>query len=287
VVIKDLLVEGVDLLKQNSNINPLFEAQVILSKLLNVDKSFLIAHEDLEVKKTIEDEYFNIIKNRKEGYPLQYLLGEVEFYGYKFKVREGVLIPRPDTEILVSFIIEYINQKKLTNYRLLDIGVGSGAIILSIAKSCPNGNLVGVDISEIALEAAKENQKNLGISNVELIKSDLFEAFHSSTNDTTENFDIIVSNPPYIDREEMLNLQREVKYEPQIALFGGDDGLFYYKAISDEARYHIKNGGILAFEIGLNQGEKVKEILLNFGYRDISILKDFEQRDRVVVAYKD
>lgn len=285
MAIKELLKKGTELLKQNPNSNPRLESQVILSKLLNVDKSFLYAHGDLQVEESLQDEYFLLIDKRKNGYPLQYLLGEVEFFGYNFKVREGVLIPRADTEILVSYIIDYINDNNLMNYKLLEIGVGSGAIILSIAKNCPNGELIGVDISEEALKIAKENQDNLNVSNVTLLKSDLFEVFLNKPN--KEEFDIIVSNPPYIDREEMKELQKEVQYEPQIALFGGDDGLEYYKSISADARYFLKTGGLLAFEIGLKQGDKVRDILSNLGYRDVSIITDLEKRDRVVVAHKD
>lgn len=285
MVIKELLLRGIELLKQNPNSNPRLESQVILAKLMNVDKSFLFAHIESEVEKELEDRYLLLIEERKKGYPLQYLLGEVEFFGYKFKVREGVLIPRADTEILVSYIINYINENNLDDYRLLEIGVGSGAIILSIAKNCPNGKLIGVDISEEALKIAKENQDNLSISNVTLCISDLFEIFLNKPN--KEKFDIIVSNPPYIDEEEMRKLQKEVLYEPQIALSGGDDGLMYYKRISCSARDFLKSGGILAFEIGLTQGASVRDILYDFGYRDISIIKDLEQRDRVVVAYKD
>lgn len=285
MVIKELLKNGMELLNQNPNSNPRLESQVILSKLLNVDKSFLYAHGNLQVEESLQDEYFLLIDKRKNGYPLQYLLGEVEFFGHNFKVREGVLIPRADTEILVSHIIDYINDNNLMNYKLLELGIGSGAIILSIAKNCPNGELIGVDISEDALEIAKVNQENLNISNVTLLKSDLFEVFLNKPN--KEEFDIIVSNPPYIDREEMKELQKEVQYEPQIALFGGDDGLEYYKRISSDARYFLKTGGLLAFEIGLKQGNKVRDILFNLGYRDVSIIKDLEKRDRVVVAHKD
>ena len=285
MVIKELLLKGIELLKQNPNSNPRLESQVILAKLMNVDKSFLFVHIESEVEEELEDRYLSFIEKRKNGYPLQYLLGEVEFFGYKFKVKEGVLIPRADTEILVSYIINYINGNNLDNYRLLEIGVGSGAIILSIAKNCPNGKLIGIDISEEALKIAKENQDNLSISNVTLLKSDLFEIFLNKSK--KEKFDIIVSNPPYIDEEEMRKLQKEVLYEPQIALYGGDDGLKYYKRISLSARDFLKTGGMLAFEIGLTQGESVRDILYDFGYRDISIIKDLEQRDRVVVAYKD
>ncbi|TFZ41495.1 peptide chain release factor N(5)-glutamine methyltransferase [Soehngenia longivitae] len=285
MVIKELLLKGSGLLKQNPNSNPSLESQVILAKLMNVDKSFLFAHIESEVEEELEDRYLSFIEKRKNGYPLQYLLGEVEFFGYKFKVREGVLIPRADTEILVSYVINYINKNNLDNYRLLEIGVGSGAIILSIAKNCPNGKLIGIDISEEALIIAKENQDNLSISNVTMFKSDLFEIFLNKPN--KEEFDIIVSNPPYIDEEEMKKLQKEVLYEPQIALSGGVDGLMYYKRISLSARDFLKSGGMLAFEIGLTQGASVRDILYDFGYRDISIIKDLEQRDRVVVAYKD
>lgn len=285
MVIKELLLKGMELLEQNPNSNSRLESKVILAKLMNVDKSFLFAHDDFEVEEELKDEYFSLINKRKNGYPLQYLLGEVEFYGYRFKVKEGVLIPRADTEILVSYIIDYINENNLDNYRLLEIGVGSGAIILSIAKSCPNGELIGVDISEEALKIAKENKEHLKISNVTLIKSDLFEVFLNEP--IKEKFDIIVSNPPYIDKEEMGKLQKELEYEPQIALFGGEDGLEYYKRISNDARDFLKTGGIIAFEIGLTQGESVRNILDDLGYRDISIIKDLEQRDRVVVAYKD
>ncbi|MBS4025495.1 MAG: peptide chain release factor N(5)-glutamine methyltransferase [Clostridia bacterium] len=282
MVIKDLLLEGIRILEKNLNINTQLETRLILSKLMEVDKSYLYAYEDKSVNDSIVKEFIELVKKRSQGYPLQYIIGTQEFMGLDFNVRKGVLIPRGDTEILVQYLIHYIKKKfQEREFSLLDIGIGSGAISLAIAHYCPNGNIFGVDIKEDALEIALENMKKMNLNNVKYTLGDIFSPFDKNIH----KFDIIVSNPPYIPDEEEHHLQIEVaKHEPRSALFGGFDGLDFYKRITKEAKDYLKKGSILAYEVGHNQGEDVKSILEEYNYVDVTIIKDLEERDRVVIG---
>lgn len=284
MVIDELITLGLNILKKEEFNNPPLEVRLILSKLLCVDKSYIYSHGERKVSKDIENQFVKIIKKRSEGYPIQYILGEKEFMGLDFYIEEGVLIPRADTEILVEHIINFINRYyngEKTN--VLDIGIGSGAISLSIAKYCPGTYVYGVDIDEIAIKIANINKNRLDIKNVEFLKGDLFEPIESLN--MGNKFQIIVSNPPYIPKGEIEQLQREVKlYEPRLALDGGIDGLNFYRKITKNAKKILTEKGILIYEIGYNQGEMVSNILDNEGYKDINILKDLQGMDRVVLG---
>lgn len=284
MVIDELITLGLNILKKEEFNNPPLEVRLILSKLLCVDKSYIYSHGERKVSKDIENQFVKIIKKRSEGYPIQYILGEKEFMGLDFYIEEGVLIPRADTEILVEHIINFINRYyngEKTN--VLDIGIGSGAISLSIAKYCPGTYVYGVDIDEIAIKIANINKNRLDIKNVEFLKGDLFEPIESLN--MGNKFQIIVSNPPYIPKGEIEQLQREVKlYEPRLALDGGIDGLNFYRKITKNAKKFLTEKGILIYEIGYNQGEMVSNILDNEGYKDINILKDLQGMDRVVLG---
>lgn len=283
MVINDLLARGMALIEEREYSNPRLEAVLVLAHLLEVDKSYIYIHGDKEVSKDIEHEFMGIMGKRANGHPLQYLLNREDFMGLSFYIEEGVLIPRPETELLVEFIIDYICKDSRVN--ILDIGVGSGAISLSIAKNCPNARVIGIDIGDTPIKVANINKESLGIENALFYQGDMFEALEKNKID--KRFHIIVSNPPYIRTKDLEDLQVEVRnHEPLLALDGGCDGLNFYRRISKEASRYLKADGMLAYEIGFNQGEEVRDIMLQEGYKDISILKDYQGHDRIVYGFK-
>lgn len=219
-----------------------------------------------------------IVKRRTGGEPLQYILGETEFMGLLFKVDKHTLIPRADTETLVQSVAEKIQNEKVA---LLDIGTGSGCVGVSIAKFCDNVRATLLDISEGALKKAAENAK-LNDVKVDLIRCDIM---HDSVD---KLFDVVVSNPPYINSDVVPTLDSTVKdYEPITALDGGFDGLTFYRRITFLAKEKIlKKGGLLAYEIGFDQGKSVLTIMENAGFENVSLIKDLCGNDRVVLGYK-
>lgn len=219
--------------------------------------------------------------NRVKPYtPIQYVMGRTQFCGLDFLVSEDVLIPRPETEMLVDTVLEVIKgaRRKGKGLSILDLGTGAGNIAITLTKSSENCKIIASDISEKALEVARKNAILNKISGrVEFIKSDLF-------NDIEGEFDIIVSNPPYVSRPEFNTLQKEVLMEPRIAIDGGEDGLDFYRKIISAAPRHIKDGGYLIFEIGYGQKTAITEILKDASFDIFKMKKDFNRIDRVVVA---
>lgn len=270
------------MLGDNEYSNPQLESRLILSKLLDVDKTYLYAYGEKEVSNEIEDKFLELLTKRSKGYPFQYIFNEKEFMGLDFYVEEGVLVPRPDTEILVEYVLDYINKNHSNEtIKVLDLGSGSGAISLSIAKHAKNTYVYGVDIDNTPLKVCNINKERFNLANVEFIKGDMFEPIMNFK----KSFHIIASNPPYIPSTEIENLQTEVKeFEPRLALDGGDDGLIFYRRISFEAKDFLVDDGLLIFEIGFNQGKEVKEILENQGFKNIMILKDLQGLDRVILG---
>ena len=222
----------------------------------------------------IYDKFLEIIEKRKQNYPLQYIFGKWEFYGLELYVDESALIPRFETEILVDEILKMDCKKD----KILDIGCGSGAISLALADNLANSYIYGIDISEDALILSKKNKDKLGLKNVEFFRSDIF----SNVNDN--NFDIIVSNPPYIDEVDMKTLEKEISFEPQNALYGGKDGLFFYREIITNSLNYLSDKGILAFEIGYNQMEDISNLLIDNGFEILIQEKDFAGFDRIIIA---
>lgn len=254
------------------------EADWIISHVTKMSQEDFIKNPreitDDEVKAVRE-----IVARRLLGEPLQYILGETEFMGLKFKVNELVLIPRQDTETLVETVIEKINDKKDRKLRVLDIGTGSGCIGISIAKFCDNAEVTLLDYSDAILEIAKENADINGVD-VNIQKCDILEEIPEG------KYDVIVSNPPYIETDTIFSLDNIVSsYEPVEALDGGFDGLMFYQRIADELAEEImEENSFIAFEIGYNQGESVSEILDEAEFSGIKVIKDTCDNDRVVVA---
>ena len=262
------------------------EARLLLAYVLGARKEELSKYEVVQDRVAIE--FKMVIAQRCNGRPFAYIVGHKEFMKLDFEINEDVLIPRADTEILTEKVIEIAknlikNSKK--DLKILDMCTGSGCIAIAIAKNVRSAVVVATDKSKAALKVAKKNARKNDVD-VEFVESDLFKAIKKSFFKDDENrFDIIVSNPPYIETNEIKGLQKEVKdNEPRMALDGGEDGLSFYRTISEEAKKYIKNNGILAYEIGYNQGEAVAKILRDNGYTDVEVIKDYSDNDRVVIA---
>ncbi len=253
------------------------EADWIISHVTKLSQEELIL-KPREITEAEENEIMEIVARRNAGEPLQYILGETEFMGLPFKVTEDTLIPRQDTETLVETVIEKIKNKD-KEVRVLDIGTGTGCIGISIAKLCPNAKVTLLDYSDAILDVAKENAELNGVE-VELIRCDILEEIPEG------KYDIIVSNPPYIETDTIFSLDNIVKsYEPPEALDGGFDGLlFYQRIVEDLVETLLEENGLIAFEIGYNQGEAVSEILDEGDFSGIKVIQDPCENDRVVIG---
>lgn len=279
--VEKLLIEATKTLKEGNTPSPRLDAEVLLANRLNVERTYLIMSWSEEVSENIKELFVKDIARRLKGEPVAYIINKKEFMGLEFALDSKVLIPRPDTEILVELIVEYLNKKN-GEKEVLDIGTGSGAIAISIAYYAKDSKVLAVDIDKDALETARKNAKTIlkNQTSIEFILSDCYENLPDE-----KKFDVIVSNPPYISEKDMKDLGKDVKdFEPEIALCGGADGLDFYKKISKQAPYRLVKGGLLAFEVGYDQGAAVKEILIENGFGEIIITKDLAGMDRVVTG---
>ena len=251
------------------------DAWLLLEYVSGISRSWYFVHEDEEISENDIEEYQILIEQRGKHIPLQQLTKEAYFYGMKFFVNENVLIPRQDTEVLVEQVLSLSKGKE--NLKLLDMCTGSGCILLALLANLKQASGTGVDLSEKALEVAQRNGEELGIE-ISWVQSDLFDKVSGS-------YDIIVSNPPYIETSVIEGMMDEVKlYEPRMALDGTEDGLFFYREITMQAGKYLKNNGILAFEIGYNQGKAVSEFMKENGYEEVQVLQDLAGLDRVVTG---
>lgn len=286
VTIREALVRAVELMGQREYANPVLDAQLLLAYTLDSDKNYIYTHMNTVVDERVLEEFYKHVKLRAVGYPLQYILKSQEFMGLEFKVDRGVLVPRPDTEILVERIIELCKERysDREQIRILEIGTGSGAIAISLAHYIENALVYAVDVDDIPYETAVENAKKNKLENrVIFLKGSLFEPIDKLEE---QMFDIIVSNPPYIRTDEIEGLQIEVaSYEPKLALDGGTDGLDFYRAITQGSLAYLSNRGVLAYEIGHDQAVDVSN-LMKEDYTDIEIIKDYGKNDRVVIGYR-
>ena len=276
MTIREALTKGMIILKSNNIETPKLKARLLLQYILKKDRQYLIVYDNKEIDKKEQWEYFVNIEKIANGVPLQHITHTQEFMKMDFFVNENVLIPRPDTEILVEEVINL--AKKIDNPRILDLCTGSGAIAISIAKNVPSAEVLAIDISEKALEVAKKNAHRLQ-AKVKFKKSNLF------SNIGKMKFDIIVSNPPYIKKTDIKLLSNEVQKEPEIALDGGYDGLDFYRKISNQAIDYLKFGSYLCFENGYDQKEDVTEIIKNTKhFNNKYCKKDLFGNDRVIVT---
>ena len=277
----NLLSKSIQYLKKYNVENARLDAEYIFAYVLGVKRISLMLNFDEEISeenKNLIRQY--IVRRGKYREPLQYIVKEWEFYGYPIKVDGRVLIPRQDTEILVEQCIYLMKEKE--NPKILDIGTGSGAISIALAKELPESEVLGLDISDDALKMAVENRELNNVSNLKFLKSDVFQHVKE------KNYDLIVSNPPYIPVEEYNELMPEVKeYEPRMALTDGGDGYYFYKKISEESVNYLKNGGYLAFEVGYNQGETVSQLMEKNGFQIIGRVADYGGIERVIIGRKE
>ena len=283
--LKLLLDKSVQYLEKNDIQEGKLIAEIVFSHVLNIDRMMLFTkyRDDIEDEEIEKIRYF-IQKIGREKFPVQYLLNEQEFYGRKFYVDKGVLIPRQDTEILVEKMIDILKDKVLKNEihpKILDIGAGSGIIGITAALEIESSYVLGVDISEKALETAEKNKKILKVPNIKFLKSNLFE------NVEFKQFDMIVSNPPYISLNEVGIMSDDtLLHEPSEALFAENDGLYFYYEICQKASDYLADFGYLLFEIGYKQGKNVAKIMASSGFKNIEVVKDLAGLDRVVIGQK-
>ena len=281
--IKEIIAKGINILNKYNFEDSGIISREILCYMLKKDKQYLIIHMNEELEESIYNEFIENINKIVRGIPLQYITNKQEFMNLEIYVDENVLIPQPDTEILVESVLEICNNiKKNTKIKILDLCTGSGAIAIALNYELNKRNIhteiIASDISDNALRVAKKNNVKNN-TKVKFIHSDLFE------NIKDNDFDIIVSNPPYIKKDVIPTLSKQVRNEPIIALDGGNDGLDFYKKIIEQARKYIKNEGYLCLEIGYDQKIEVLTLLNKFEeYRKTKTIKDLSNNDRCIIS---
>lgn len=247
------------------------DAWYLLQMVCKIERSYYYVHGEEDITQDAQKEYEIAVQKRAEHIPLQYIIGEQEFMGLRFKVNSNVLIPRQDTETLVEQVLKIVKP----GMKVLDLCTGSGCVLISVLKNAPELTGMGGDISKTALLVAKENAK-LHEVDAEWVRSDLFD-------NITETFDVIMANPPYIPTGEILSLMPEVRdFEPENALDGGADGLDFYRKIAGQVKDYLNPGGYVYMEIGYDQGEAVSELMRNAGFTEVEVIKDLARNDRVV-----
>ncbi len=257
--------------------NPRLDAEVLLCAVLKCDRVMLYVHFEQPLQEQELTQYREYVKLRANHEPIAYILGKKDFLHYEFKVNSNVLIPRPETELLVENLAKAIGEDAVS---FLDIGTGSGAIAISLLKMLPNATGTAVDISVGALTVAKENAEILEVSDrLKFVESDLYTQLPKE-----KQFDVVVSNPPYISEVDMEKLALDVKKEPTLALVAGVDGLDIYKKICAEVNEYLKEDGMLAFEVGINEGEPVEDLCKAAGLEITTIAFDYANIDRMVFA---
>ena len=276
--IKEAMRKGMIKLKTNDVKEPNLKARLLMQYILNRPREYILVHDDKQLTLRQNVDYFKLIKKLIEGVPLQHITHQQEFMKLMFYVDENVLIPRPDTEILVEEVIKL--AKSINAKKILDLCTGSGAIAVSLAKYIEGSQITATDISRKALSIAKLNATNNDVEDrITFVSSDLFQ------NISEEKYDIIVSNPPYIKRKVIKTLDEEVKREPIIALDGGNDGLDFYKKIIGNAYQHLKYKGYLCLEIGYDQKDEVIDLInKEEKYIDTYSKKDLFDNDRIVIT---
>ena len=264
---------------KNHNINSHeLDAQLILSDIVNIEREYLITNEETVISKDSIKKYDAAIKRRTKNEPVAYIIGKKEFWSRDFFVNSKTLVPRPETELLIYKIINFFKNKKI---KVLDIGTGTGCILLSILKELKFSTGIGIDISSKTIEIAKKNSKNLGLSNRSKFKVIDFSIYNEG------KYDVIVSNPPYIPSMCIKNLSKDIRnYEPLIALDGGVDGLDLIKKVIYKSNLLLKREGMLALEIGNRQYKRVSNILRANKYREIAKEYDNNRNVRCIISTK-
>ena len=277
--IENILNEGIKILKQSKTPNPQLDSEILLSNSIKRDKKHIILNpkELLSLEQT--DTFKNLIERREKGEPIAYLINQKEFWKDKFFVNKDVLIPRPDTELIIEQVIKIYSKD--SQLQVLDIGTGSGCILLSILKERPNFYGTGIDISKKSINVSKLNAKQLNLTS-------RVKFFHSSVdNFKIGKYDIIVSNPPYIELFNLRYLEKDIiNFEPKLALSGGFDGFSKIRKFINKAKTLIKKNGKFILEIGFNQKNKVKKILKEEGFYVNKSIRDYGNNDRCIISTK-
>jgi release factor glutamine methyltransferase len=267
---------GTKELKQKKIVSSRLDSEILLSKILNKNREEVLINLDQEICQKYLSKYKELIARRSQNEPVAYILKEKEFWSKVFFVNHDTLIPRPETELMVEKLIKIFKEKKIS---ILDIGTGSGCILISLLSELKNSTGVGVDISKKALIIAQKNsEKHILQNKIKFINKSLDSKFN-------QKFDLVVSNPPYIRSNEINNLDEDIKkYEPLIALDGGNDGLDLIKKVIYKTKYTLKNKGLLALEIGNEQFKKVSEILIKKNFRIEHTIKDYKNNIRCIIS---
>ena len=275
----EIINQGSKILKLNKIKSYILDSEILLSSLLNVDRSQLIINHNSKVKDDEKKIFFNLINRRKNNEPISYITGYKDFWNNSFKVDKNVLIPRPDTETIVEQVLNYLSPMKAK--KILDIGTGSGCIIISILKERKKCKGVGIDISKNAIKMAKNNAKIQHIKN-------RIKFFHSDIdNFLTDKYDLVISNPPYIKQHEINSLDKDIRnYEPRVALNGGIDGYSKIRLIIKKSSTLIKKSGKLFLEIGSNQVMETLKILKLNGFYTNKVIKDLANKNRCIISTK-
>ena len=272
----EVIKVGSDLLKKNKINSHILDSEILLSKTLNKSREKMLINLDKKINKKNISRFKENLMRRSQNEPIAYIIKEKEFWSKKFYVNQDTLIPRPETELLVDKLLKIYNKKKIT---ILDIGTGSGCIILSLVNDLKNSTGIGIDISKKAILVAKKNSLKHKLSN-------RIKFFNRSLEDIFDKkFDLIVSNPPYIMKKDIKNLSEDIKrYEPRVALDGGNDGLDLIKKVIYKSKSILKINGMLALEIGNEQIKKVSKILFDNNFRVKCFIKDYKNNIRCVLA---
>lgn len=284
----ELLTQGIQLLMNAGIEEARLDAWLLLEYTADISRAWYYAHPESEVNEEIVSEYLSLCQKRAEHIPLQHLTHQACFMGYDFYVDERVLVPRQDTEVLAEEALHQL--RNIRNPRILDMCTGSGCLLLSLLMELPDAIGTGVDISEAALAVAERNRKNLELEKrAVLVQSDTFSGdyFQKNSGNISLEYDMLISNPPYIRTEDIEGLMEEVRFhDPVLALDGKENGLYFYEKITEQAGTYLKPGGWLMYEIGCDQGMDVSEIMKKNGFEQIEIKKDLAGLDRVVTGRK-
>ena len=266
-------------LKKHNIKSALLDSELLVSKAIKEDREFVILNLDREIKEGDYLYFQKLINERSKGKPIAYLTGKKFFWKYEFDIDENVLIPRPDTELIIEQVLSIYKNKNKINF--LEVGIGSGCILLSILKERKDFSATGIDISDHALKLCKINAYKLGIKNrVKLFKSDI-------DNFTKDKYDLIISNPPYIKKLDLKYLEKDIiSFEPKLALDGGLDGISEIRKVINKSSELIKKKGKLILEIAFDQKEEVKKILTKKGFYIDTVVKDLAKNDRCIVSTK-
>ena len=277
--IENILIEGTNTLKQSCVLNPQLDCEILLSNSINKDKKYIIQNPKQILNDGQLSDFKSLIEKRKKGEPIAYLINKKEFWNNEFFVNKDVLIPRPDTELIIEEVLKIYSKN--THLQVLDIGTGSGCILLSILKERKYFHGTGIDISKKSINVSKFNAKKLNLEN-------RVKFFHSSVDNFTRGkYDLVVSNPPYIELVSLKYLEKDiVNFEPKLALSGGFDGFSKIRKVINKANCLIKKNGKFILEIGFNQKNKVKEILKQEGFYINKAVRDYGNNDRCIISTK-